>query len=115
MAGKHSTWMLALTAAAIVGLAGAARVTYAMQPAGHAMNAPPQARERHPRSSHTTPRHEKSLTLEQAVARVQNQVGGKVLKADSRNLGRYTEYRIKVLTPEGHVRVLTLRSDGHSD
>ena len=115
MAGKRPTWILALTAAAIVGLAGAARVTHAMQPAGYAMNAPPHAQERQTRSSHTTRRHEKKLTLEQAVARVQNQVGGKVLKADSRNLGRYTEYRIKVLTPEGHVRVLTLRSDGHGD
>ncbi len=55
------------------------------------------------------------LTLEQAVARVQNQVGGKVLKADSRNLGRVTEYRIKVLTPDGYVRVVTLRSDGRGN
>lgn len=51
------------------------------------------------------------LTLEQAVQRVQNRTGGKVLKADSRNLGRIVEYRIKVLTPTGHVRVVTLRSD----
>ncbi|HKK15037.1 MAG TPA: hypothetical protein VKA14_10280 [Gammaproteobacteria bacterium] len=51
------------------------------------------------------------LTLEQAVARVQNETGGKVLKADSRNTGRVVEYRIKVLTPDGHVRVITLRSD----
>ncbi len=51
------------------------------------------------------------LTLEQAVQRVQNQTGGKVLKADSRNTGRVVEYRIKVLTPDGHVRVITMRSD----
>lgn len=51
------------------------------------------------------------LTLEQAVARVRKQTGGKVLKADSRNTGRAVEYRIKVLTPAGHVRVITLRSD----
>ncbi|MDA3912751.1 hypothetical protein [Oleiagrimonas sp.] len=51
------------------------------------------------------------LTLEQAVARVQNQTGGQVLKADTRQQGRITEYRIKVLTPDGHVRIVTLRSD----
>jgi uncharacterized lipoprotein YbaY len=39
------------------------------------------------------------LSLDQAVVRVQQQVGGKV------------EYRIKVLTPEGHVRVIAVPSD----
>lgn len=74
-----------------------------------ASSSAPGAAERHAR------KHARGLTLEQAVARVQNQTGGKVLKADSRNLGRFTEYRIKVLTPEGHVRVVTLRSDARGD
>ncbi|GAB3030040.1 MULTISPECIES: PepSY domain-containing protein [Oleiagrimonas] len=65
-----------------------------------------------PARTHVTkPQSKAPLTLEQAVARVQNQTGGKVLKADSRNFGRIVEYRIKVLTPKGHVRVVTLRSD----
>jgi hypothetical protein len=52
-----------------------------------------------------------SLTLDQAVVRVQQQVGGKVLSAEPRQIGRRVEYRIKVLTPEGHVRVIAVPSD----
>jgi hypothetical protein len=51
------------------------------------------------------------LSLDQAVTRVQQQVGGKVLYAEPRQIGRRVEYRIKVLTPEGHVRVITVPSD----
>jgi hypothetical protein len=51
------------------------------------------------------------LTLDQAVVRVQQQVGGKILSAEPRELGRKVEYRIKVLTPEGHVRVISVPSD----
>lgn len=54
---------------------------------------------------------EPALTLEQAVTRVQLDTGGKVLSADPRRVGRHTEYRIKVLTPDGHVRVIVLQSD----
>jgi hypothetical protein len=50
------------------------------------------------------------LTLEQAVAQVQSQTHGAVLQADARQLGRVTEYRIKVLTPDGHVRVVPVRT-----
>jgi uncharacterized membrane protein YkoI len=57
----------------------------------------------------------KPLTLEQAVQRVQNRTGGKVLKADKRRQGRVLEYRIKVLTPKGHVRVIIVRSDQHGN
>ncbi|GAB2586296.1 hypothetical protein GCM10027066_29430 [Dyella jejuensis] len=51
------------------------------------------------------------LSLDQAVVRVQQQVGGKVLSAEPRRTGRRVEYRIKVLTPEGHVRVIVVPSD----
>ncbi len=51
-----------------------------------------------------------SLTLEQAVLKVQQKTGGKVLSAESRQFGRQLEYRIKVLTPEGHVRVISVSS-----
>lgn len=51
------------------------------------------------------------LTLDQAVMQVQQRVGGKVLSAEPRHIGRRVEYRIKVLTPEGHVRVIIVPSD----
>lgn len=51
------------------------------------------------------------LTLEEAVTRVQQDTGGRILSADPRQLGRRTEYRIKVLTPDGHVRVIVISSD----
>lgn len=50
------------------------------------------------------------LTLEQAVAMVQNQTHGKVLRASQRRFGNTIEYRIKILTPDGHVRVVPIRS-----
>lgn len=50
------------------------------------------------------------LTLEQAVAAVQRKTHGKVLRASSRQYGDATEYRVKVLTPDGYVRVIPVRS-----
>ena len=52
-----------------------------------------------------------TLTLEQAVTQVQQDTGGKVLSADPRRVGHHTEYRIKVLTPDGHVRVIVMTSE----
>lgn len=60
---------------------------------------------------HAGPQDKAPLTLEEAVAKVQQETGGKILSADPRRLGRRTEYRIKVLTPEGHVRVIAISSD----
>ncbi|HTV86450.1 MAG TPA: hypothetical protein VME63_13640 [Dyella sp.] len=51
------------------------------------------------------------LSLEQAVQQVQQREGGKVLSAEPRHIGRRVEYRIKVLTPEGHVRVLAVPAE----
>lgn len=51
------------------------------------------------------------LSLDQAVTQVQQRVGGKVLSAEPRHIGRRVEYRIKVLTPEGHVRVIAVPAD----
>ncbi|HET7269108.1 MAG TPA: PepSY domain-containing protein [Oleiagrimonas sp.] len=50
------------------------------------------------------------ITLEQAVAKVQQRTHGTVLSAASRKYGDTTEYRIKILTPDGHVRVIPVRS-----
>ncbi|WP_156108797.1 MULTISPECIES: PepSY domain-containing protein [Luteibacter] len=56
---------------------------------------------------------DQSLTLEQAVSKVQKDTGGKVLSADTRLVerGRITEYRVKVLTLDGHVRVVPVRTE----
>ena len=56
---------------------------------------------------------ESSLTLEQAVSKVQKETGGKVLSADTRLVerGRITEYRVKVLTLDGHVKVVPVRTE----
>ena len=54
-----------------------------------------------------------SMSLEQAVSKVQKDTGGKVLSADTRLVerGRITEYRVKVLTLDGHVKVVPIRTE----
>lgn len=52
-----------------------------------------------------------AVTLDQAVLQVQQETGGKVLSAESRGVGRRMEYRIKVLTPNGHVKVMAISSE----
>ncbi|MDQ6645691.1 MAG: hypothetical protein M3Y93_00460 [Pseudomonadota bacterium] len=52
-----------------------------------------------------------AVTLDQAVLDVQRDTGGKVLSAESRRVGRRQEYRIKVLTPDGHVKVMAVSAD----
>ncbi len=43
--------------------------------------------------------------LDQAVARIQRETGGRVLSADVVRRNGAVAYRIKVLMPSGHVRV----------
>lgn len=52
-----------------------------------------------------------AVTLDQAVLKVQQDTGGKVLSAEQRGVGRRQEYRIKVLTPQGHVKVVVVSSE----
>lgn len=52
-----------------------------------------------------------AVTLDQAVHRVQQDTGGKILSAEQRAVGRRQEYRIKVLTPDGHVKVMVVSSE----
>jgi len=52
-----------------------------------------------------------NVTLDQAVLQVQQDTGGKVLSAEQRRMGRKLEYRIKVLTPDGHVKVMAVSSE----
>lgn len=48
---------------------------------------------------------EAGISMDQAVQQVRSETGGRVLSADSVNQGGRQVYRIKVLTPSGHVRV----------
>ena len=52
-----------------------------------------------------------AVTLDQAVLKVKQDTGGTVLSAEPRRVGRRLEYRIKVLTPQGHVKVLAVSSE----
>ncbi|MES2311356.1 MAG: PepSY domain-containing protein [Pseudomonadota bacterium] len=52
-----------------------------------------------------------AMTLDQAVLKVQQDTGGKVLSAKQRGIGHRQEYRIKVLTPDGHVREMAVSSE----
>ncbi|MGB5938990.1 MAG: hypothetical protein WBG81_06140 [Rhodanobacter sp.] len=52
-----------------------------------------------------------TVTLDQAVLQVQQDTGGRVLSAEQRGVGRRQEYRIKVLTPDGHVKVMVVSSE----
>ncbi len=52
------------------------------------------------------------ITLDQAVAKVQQETGGKVLSADAMRVGRREViYRIKVITPSGMVKVVQVRTE----
>ncbi len=52
------------------------------------------------------------ITLEQATAKVRRQTGGRILSARESHRGGRKVYRIKVLLPSGHVRVVTVNADG---
>ena len=46
------------------------------------------------------------LTVDQAVAKVQRELGGRVLSADSESRDGQIRYRVKVLLPDGRVRIV---------
>jgi uncharacterized membrane protein YkoI len=48
------------------------------------------------------------MSLNQAVQQVQRETGGRVLSADTVSQGGHTVHRIKVLTPSGQVRIVTV-------
>lgn len=51
---------------------------------------------------------ETGMSLNEAVQQVQRETGGRVLSADTVSQGGRTVHRIKVLTPAGQVRVVTI-------
>ena len=52
------------------------------------------------------------MTLEQAAAKVRRQTGGRILSADVSQRGGHKVFRIKVLLPSGHVRIVTIKANG---
>lgn len=71
-----------------------------------ALAGPPPRSARPPASAPVHP-----TNLEQAVKQVQHQTQGHILAADSFARGQSKVYRIKVLTPQGRVKVMQLHSN----
>ena len=84
--------------------------TFALVLAAVAAAAPPRSAPVRPRSAPMRPSAHPA-TLEQAVKQVQRQTRGHILAADTVSRGRTDVYRIKVLTPQGKVRVMQLHSN----
>jgi uncharacterized membrane protein YkoI len=53
------------------------------------------------------------LSLQEAMARVEHDTHGKVLSAETQHNGKQTVYRIKVLTPDGQVKVVEVPADNN--
>lgn len=51
------------------------------------------------------------ISAQEAVDRVQQETGGKVLSVQTLRLGKRKIFRIKVLTPGGQVRVVEVQAD----
>lgn len=52
------------------------------------------------------------LTVQEAIAKVERETGGKVLSAETKHAGKQAIYRIKVLTRDGQVKVVEVPADG---
>lgn len=55
------------------------------------------------------------VTLEQAVERVQQEIQGRVLKAEEVTIGKKKLYRIKLLTRDGRVQVVKISADENKE
>ena len=51
------------------------------------------------------------LTMQEAIAKVQRETGGKVLSAESKTQGKKTIYRIKLLTRDGQVKIVEVPAE----
>ncbi|WP_371280553.1 PepSY domain-containing protein [Dokdonella sp.] len=51
------------------------------------------------------------ISAQEAVDRVQQETGGKVLSVQTLRMGKRKIFRIKVLTPSGQVRVIEVQAD----
>lgn len=50
-------------------------------------------------------------SLEEAVAQVRQQTGGRILSADTRRVEGRRVHRIKVLLPDGRIRILLIETE----
>ena len=55
--------------------------------------------------------HAREIGVQEAVAQAQQQTPGKVLSAQSLRLGKRKIYRIKILTPDGQVRIVQIAAE----
>lgn len=53
----------------------------------------------------------REVSVQEAVAEAQNQAAGKVLSVQTLNVGKRKIYRIKILTPDGQVRVIQVPAE----
>jgi uncharacterized membrane protein YkoI len=53
-----------------------------------------------------------SLTVQEAIVKVERETGGKVLSAETKKAGKQTIYRIKVLTRDGQVKIVEVPAEG---
>ena len=53
----------------------------------------------------------RELSTQEAVAKVQQETNGKVLSVQTLTMGKHKVYRIKVLTPDGQVRVVQVSAE----
>jgi uncharacterized membrane protein YkoI len=55
--------------------------------------------------------HARELSVQEAVAKAQQDTHGKVLSVQTLTMGKRKVYRIKVLTPDGQVRVVQIPAE----
>lgn len=53
----------------------------------------------------------REVSVQEAVAEAQSQAAGKVLSVQTLNVGKRKIYRIKILTPDGQVRVIQVPAE----
>lgn len=74
------------------------------------IQAKPRGEEDHKERGHDA-RARGERSLDESVARVRRETRGRVLSADTEQRDGESVHRIKVLTPDGRVRVLTIDED----
>ena len=62
-------------------------------------------------ASFALPAEARELSAPEAVAKVQQETSGKVLSVQTLMTGKHKFYRIKVLTPDGQVRVVQVAAE----
>jgi len=53
----------------------------------------------------------REISMQEAIAKAQHDTRGKVLSAQTLRLGKRKIYRIKILTPEGQVRIVQVSAE----